>query len=136
MKHNIHKIPLAHFVGNRFNICFMMLQVYITCGGFIESIHGLQANQLLQSVLRDLKTPTLITGCRALGLIDKIVTGPLWRKLASKSMSVLQMGTIYCEIKEKFDLWSEDASSLIDGSAICTSKLKILQIIMWNIGMA
>ena len=111
--HNIHKIPLAHFVWNRFNILFYdAADIYYLQGlmvKFIESIHGLQANQLLQSVLRDLKTPTLITGCRALGLIDKIVTGPLWRKLASKSMSVLQMGTIYCEIKEKFGLWSEDA---------------------------
>ena len=99
---------------------------------FIESIHGLQANQLLQSVLRDLKTPTLITSCHALGLFDKIVTGPLWRKLASKSMSVLQMGTIYCEIKEKFDLWSEDASSLIDGSAICITDIAIHQDSVWE----
>ena len=70
----------------------------------IESVHGMQANQLLQSFLRDLKNPCLIAGCRALGLIDKIVTRPLWKKLVSKSVSVLAMGATYCEIKEQFDL--------------------------------
>ena len=85
----------------------------------------MQANQLLQSVLRDLKTPNLISGCCALGLIDKIVTGPLWRKLVSKSMSVLSMGATYCKIKEHFDLRSEDASPLIDGSTICVADIDI-----------
>ena len=37
---------------------------------FIESIHGKQGNRLLQCVLKDLKNPVLISGCRALGLID------------------------------------------------------------------
>jgi len=127
---------LAHFVGNRFNVLF-----YDAAGiyylrelmvRFIESVHGMQANQLLQSVLRDLKKPNLIAGCRALGLIDKIVTGPLWRKLVSKSMSVLSMGATYCEIKEQFDLWSEDASSLIDGSAICMADIDIHKDMVWE----
>jgi len=135
-KHNVNKVPLAHFVGNRFNVLF-----YDAAGiyylrelmvRFIESVHGMQANQLLQSVLRDLKKPNLIAGCRALGLIDKIVTGPLWRKLVSKSMSVLSMGATYCEIKEQFDLWSEDASSLIDGSAICMADIDIHKDMVWE----
>ena len=32
-----------------------------------------------------------IAGCRALGLIDKIVTGPLWRRLEESYVSVLEM---------------------------------------------
>ncbi len=134
--HNIHKIPLAHFVGNRFNVLFYdAAGVYYLRDlmvRFIESVHGMQANLLLQSVLRDLKNPNLIAGCRALGLIDKIVTGPLWRKIVSKSMCVLSMGATYCEIKEKFDLWSRDASSLIDGSAICVADIDIHKDIVWE----
>ena len=71
---------------------------------FIESVHGMQANQLLQCVLRDFKNPILAVGCCALGLIAKIVTGPLWRKLVTKSMSVLSMSAVYCEIKDVKDL--------------------------------
>ena len=59
---------------------------------FIESIHGKQGNRLLQCVLKDLKNPVLISGCRALGLIDNIVTGPLWRKLEESSTSALKNG--------------------------------------------
>ena len=135
-KHNINKIPLAHFVGNRFNVLFYdaagVYYLQHLMVRFIESIHGVKANQLLQSVLRDLKTPNLIAGCRALGLVDKIITGPLWRKLVSKSMSVLSMGATYCKIKEKFDLWSEDASSLIDGSAICVPDIDVHKDTVWE----
>ena len=72
----IFKIPLAQFVGNCFNILFYdaagvyYLHDYMI--KFIESVHGKNANRLLESVLKYLKTPALIAGCRALGLIDKI----------------------------------------------------------------
>ena len=85
---------------------------------FIESVHGGQANRLLQAVLADLRNPVYIAGCRALGLIDKVVTGPLWRKLRESSVSVLEMSSVYCEMKSKFDSWSGDAHALIEGSAI------------------
>ena len=39
--------------------------------------------------------PMLIAACRALGLIDKIVTGLLWRRLEESSISVLEMGYTY-----------------------------------------
>lgn len=135
-KHGVHKIPLAQFVGNRFNILF-----YDAAGiyylkdhmiQFIESVHGKQANRLLECVLKDLKNPAFISGCRALGLIDKIVTGPLWRKLEESSTSVLKMGSTYCEIKDKFDTWSNDACALIEGSAVCIPGAEIHEDDVWN----
>lgn len=52
-------IPLAKFVGNRFNILFYdSARVYYLHDHmvkFIESVHGGQANRLLQAVLTDLK---------------------------------------------------------------------------------
>ena len=121
-KQGIHKIPLAQFVGNRFNILFYdaagvyYLQSHMV--NFIKSVHGGQENRLLQAILADLSVPAYIAGCRAPGLIDKIVTGPLWRKLRESSVSVLQMGTVYCELKEKFDLWGVSAHTLLEGSAV------------------
>ena len=60
----IFKIPLAQFIGNRFNILFYdAAGIYYLKGHiiqFIESIHGTQANRLLQSVLKDTKNSLYI----------------------------------------------------------------------------
>ena len=84
---------------------------------FIESVHGNHANQLLQAILVDLKNPVYMAGCRALGLIDKVVTGPLWRKLKDPSISVLKLSHVYSEMKNKFDSWNNDANEFINGEA-------------------
>ena len=103
-KQGIHKIPLAQFVVNHFNVQFYDAAVvyYLRSHmvNFIETVHGGQANHLLQSVLADLKEPTYLSGCRALGLIDKLVSGPLWRKLQESDISVLKMGNLYCDMHE------------------------------------
>lgn len=120
---------MAHFVGNRFNILFydaagvIFLRKHMD--DFIESAHGKEANRLLRAVLSDLRNPIYISGCRALGLIDKIVTGPLWRKLQESSISVLKMGAVYCELKERFELWSNDAHDVVDGSARLANACKV-----------
>ena len=117
-KRDIHKIPFAHFVGNRFNIIFYdgagiyYLRDHMI--KFIENVHGREANRLLQAVLSDLKNRTNIAGCRALGLIDKVVTGPLWRKLVESSASVLQMSSVYSRVKTKFDDWNKDSSAILN----------------------
>ena len=132
----IQKVPLAHFVGNRFNILFYdaagvyFLQDHMI--QFINEVHGVQANRLLQSVRADLNNPYYIVGCRALGLIDKIITGPLWRKLQESSMSVLDMSSVYCEIKESFDSWGKDASSVIMGVAALKSAGSLHKDEVWN----
>ena len=116
-------MPLAQFVGNQFNILFYdaagvyYLQHHMIM--FLESVHGKNANCLLGSVLNDLKNQVFIAGCRALGLIDKIVTGPLWRRLEESSVSVLEMSFAYCQLKVKFDIWANDSSTLICASAKC-----------------
>ena len=38
-------------------------------------------NKLLKAVYSDLQIKSYLCGCRALGLINKFVTGPLWRSL-------------------------------------------------------
>ena len=135
-KEGIHKIPLAQFVGNRFNILFYdaagvyYLQSHMV--KFIESAHGGQENRLLQAVLADLRDPVCIAGCRALGLIDKVVTGPLWRKLSESSISVLEMGSVYTEMKAMFDSWSGDSHALIEGSATLKEAGDVHTDEVWN----
>lgn len=131
----IFKIPLAQFVGNRFNILYYdVVGIYFLKDhivAFIESIHGKEANRLLNSVLKDIKNSVFLSGSRALGLIDKIVTGPLWQKLQESSCSVLGMSSTYSEMKEKFDSWSNDSSTLIEGSARCIEDVAIHEDEVW-----
>ena len=71
-------MPLAAFQGNRFNILFYdgagvyFLREHMT--KYLTTAHGSALNLLLQAVLADLKVPQYLAGCRALGIIDKLVT--------------------------------------------------------------
>ena len=58
-----------------------------------------------------------IAGCRALGLIDKMITGPLSRKIQESTSSILELGKCYCNMKEKFGAWSVNSETLPQGSA-------------------
>jgi E1A/CREB-binding protein len=139
-RHGIYRIPLAAFIGNRFNILFYdAAGVYYLKDHmieYIESTHGQQANRLLQAVLDDLKQSVYISGCRALGLIDKAVTGPLWRKLEESNVSVLDMGTYYTEMKTKFDSWSTDSRALAEGTACLSDDIPIHKDDVWNVLVA
>ena len=72
-------------------------------------------NRLLRSVEADLCVPELIAGCKALGLIDKLVTGLFWRTLEESNISILKMSDKYAEMECKFIAWSVDSSMLLTG---------------------
>ena len=82
---------------------------------YLTTSHG-SLNRLLQAVLSDLKVPQYIAGCKALGLVDKLITGPLWRHLRLSDTSILDMSSVYVRMKEKFEKWAEDAQPILDGS--------------------
>ena len=42
------------------------------------------------------------------------------------------MSSTYCEMKEKFDSWSDDSSLLIEGSARCIQDIDIHDNEVWN----
>ena len=79
----VNSMPLASFQGNRFNIIFYdaagIYFLHEKLKVFLES-YGAK-NQLLTAVLADLYEPVFRAGCKALGLINKFITGPLWRIL-------------------------------------------------------
>lgn len=114
---DIDKLPLTAFRGNRFNILF-----HDAAGVFFLKSHMIQylstshgsLNFLLQTVLSNLNVPQYIAGCRALGMIDKLVTGPLWRHLQLSTTSVLNMSDVYTVTKEKFEEWSRDAQAVME----------------------
>lgn len=81
-------LPLQPLRGNRFNILFTNAgHVYFLRHKIIELLNKTSnSNGLLQSVLHDLETPFFISGCKALGLISKYITTPLWRVIENKDV--------------------------------------------------
>ena len=51
-------------------------------------------NRLLKSVLEDASNDVNVAGCKALGLINKHITGPLWRILES-NLHILDLPQYY-----------------------------------------
>ena len=81
VSNGIKRNPLAPFRGNRINILFYDAGVLFYISDFVISFFRniwQTPNQLLRAVFQDICVPEYVAGCRALGLINKVVTGPLW----------------------------------------------------------
>ena len=117
--YNIKRVPLASFRGNRFNILFYdagaLYHLQSAISGFFSS--GLStSNLLLKAVEADATVPELWAGCRALGLLNKFVTGPFWRLLES-DFTILEMNARYEHMVSCFEQWAKDASEILSGEA-------------------
>ena len=75
-------------------------------------------NQLLRAVLSDIQVPEYLAGCKALGLVNKIVTGPLWRILETSDISILEMNEYFQMLITHLDLWSLDSTDVLSGNAV------------------
>ena len=118
---DIVKNPLAPFRGNRFNILFYDAGVVFHLAPLIKKFLTdvwQTPNKLLKAVLADVKVPEFLAGCKALGLINKIVTGPLWRVIESKDVSILDMNTHYRRLLDCLNEWSIDASDVVSAEAM------------------
>ena len=94
----IKKNPLVSFRGNHFNIVFYDAgALYYISDQVVKFFNEVwqTPNQLLKAVNSDITVPGLVAGCRALGLINKIITGPLWRELESDNVTILEMNTYF-----------------------------------------
>ena len=111
----IVKVPLAPFKGNRFNIIFHnsagLSFLSTELKEFFEE-HK-QDNLLFKAVHADLGVNQYLAAARALGLIDKLVTGPLWRVI-----NVANMNEHYAALQECFTRWSDDSSKFMRGEDV------------------
>nr|XP_054749592.1 uncharacterized protein LOC129255060 isoform X2 [Lytechinus pictus] len=107
-------VPLAPFKGNRFDILFH------DGGGVYYLRHDLkdffadhrEDYLLIKALDSDLNVPQFLTGCRALGLVNKFVTAPLWRVLEGKER-ITTMDERYKIMLSKFEEWAVDSSPLL-----------------------
>ena len=76
-----------------------------------------EENRLLTAVHYDLNVPSFIAGCRALGLIGKFLTGPLW-KLLVQVKNVVELNKYYQRIQDLCLIISNDATEFLNGNVI------------------
>lgn len=74
-------------------------------------------NNLLKAVKEDLSNELFTAELRALGIIDKFLTGPLWRLIESKK-SILDLIVHLFHLKIKIDELGKDASPLLNQQLI------------------
>ena len=94
--HNIINLTLYPFLGNRFNILFLNdAGVFYLYNYLIEFLYNVSLHdKLMSAAFYDLHVLAYKVACQALGLIDKLVTGPLWRTMVMEK-EVLDMSLHY-----------------------------------------
>ena len=118
---NIKHNPLSPFKGNRFNILFYDAGVVFYLSSLIKKFLldvWQTPKRLLKAVLDDIQIPEYLAGCKALGLVNKLITGPLWRVIESKNESILDMNVRYRRLLECLEAWSIDATAVVSHEAI------------------
>ncbi|XP_055956022.1 uncharacterized protein LOC130012338, partial [Patella vulgata] len=79
--------------GDEKSGCYLPFKLYLKSLGIsklpLTPFHGNRENRLTQSIFLDIKIPLFHIECQALGLIDKLITAPLWRILENENDSVL-----------------------------------------------
>jgi len=119
-EHGMRSVPLRSYRGTRFNILFsnaaavFFLQPVMK--DFLKKFGA--GNKLLQSVLFDLKTPEFVAGVKALGLISKLVTCPLWTVLEDKDVSITDMNVKYLQLVTFLDDSSKNTQSFMNGELL------------------
>ncbi len=111
------KVLFVRFNHNRFNIVFTLAQmVYFHRERIIRFFTDYHepGNRLKQAVFADIKNPLLQAGVKVLGLISKLVTGPLWRLLES-DISLLDMNAKYLSLVEYFTDMSNGSTDFLTG---------------------
>ena len=74
-------------------------------------------NNLLKAVAEDIVNRVHQAGLRALGLIDKRITGPYWRVLESAG-NILDLNPYLHQMKISFENWSKKSSGLLEGECL------------------
>nr|XP_054765133.1 uncharacterized protein LOC129271907 [Lytechinus pictus] len=116
-EHGMRSVPLCPFRGNRFNIVFFnaahVYFLYSSMRDYLSQQRNL--NGLLKAVKHDLSIPMHIAGCRALGLLDKLVTRPLWRVIEDKDIHILQMNRYIQDLITYLDKAQENLDDFMTG---------------------
>ena len=106
----------ASFIGNRFNILYYNASaLYFLKDAIKDFIEGWpEPNKLIKSVDELMQNPFNMACVRALGIVDKIVTGPFWR-IVEHVDSILKINPYLKTLKLQLDSLRQDANPVLHG---------------------
>jgi len=110
---------IVTFRSNRFNILFFDAAALFFHKSHLQDFLNqfLSPNDLLKSVEFDISEKVYLAEIRALGIIDKILTGPMWR-LFEQEGGILSLNPYLKIAIEKLQTWGHDASSIFEGDQL------------------
>lgn len=118
-EHNMLSLPLSPFRGSRFNILFANAgHIFFLRNVMVDFLEGSHSNRLLQAVLKDMKTPEFVAGCKALGLVSKLISTPLWNAIEDKDVHVLDMSARYQQLVECLEKAAVDVPAFMSGDIL------------------
>ena len=82
-------------------------------------------NKLLSAIASDCEDPLLLSVFRALGIVDKLITGPLMRILEAPSSHTLAFNTMWLQVIERLENLSHNARPLLEEYNVVTGSLYI-----------
>ena len=83
-----------------------------------DFLQGYQNNMLLTAVFKDLNVPEYLAGCKALGLVSKLVTVPLWCQIEDSDTHIMDMDNIYHQVVEYISFSVENLDEFMSGKLI------------------
>ena len=118
-ENKMKSIPLVPYPGNRFNILFENAgNVSFLSPHMTEFLQGYQNNMLLTAVLKYLNVPEYLAGCKALGLVSKLITVPLWCQIEDCDTHIMDMDNIYHQVVEYISSSEDKLDEFMNGKLI------------------
>ena len=110
---------LITFIGNWFKVLYYnAAAVYYHRDSMLEFLENWpNHNNLLKAVKEDLSNSFFVAELRALGIVNKLLTGPLWRLIEEKK-NILELNPNLFRLKLKLDELCKKASPLLDQVSI------------------
>ncbi len=93
MEKSLTSVPITRFSHNRFNILHHNAAIIFALREKIREFLRIDGSN--SWVLYDLEQDFFLAGCKALGLICKLVTTPLWRLIEKKNVHVFDLNSRY-----------------------------------------
>lgn len=114
-------LKMSTFHGHRINILFSMgASVFYHrhhIKEFIDTYFPERPNRLVSCISSYISNNVYLAGCRALGIIDKILTGPIWRHIESVD-HILDLNDMWLTFLNYLEEFSTDPSGLLEGKPL------------------
>ena len=115
---------MTSFLHHRFNIFFVLGgSAYFHRNHLRDFVNHLNhGNFLHESIKSDIESTVYIAAFRALGIMNKMVAGPLFRKVEEVG-HIFDLNDVWVSLNEKLRDYSKDASVLIAGNSLFDESL-------------